>query len=677
MATDRTNFDCLPFETLQQITAHLNYTHRPSLFAFGLASKICRKATLASVFRKIHLSIQSREDLQSDLIALVKILSDADSARYVRHLSIKGFLIWGPDISEEPQKEEREQRLLRAGGVLEVLGGDEPVIHGTFFQNEPVEVSRDENMAWAPVVDLVKTLPHLAELVYDCRNQFPPSLLDALHQNHPQCKLFHLQFRLRSLRWEAPDPYEMAIATSPCLHSISVNYVSWDSAGEFDYHHEAMLEVVASLAPKLKEVRMVQLIASPTGQSIRRLALVERQPWRGLPQFVPGRRTGSLTSLSLAGAMSFEPEIFQAWNNCTDWSSLHHLALGGGIECYSGVNEEALTWILENCSLVRLKTLRIRLHRDDDAIERPNYTDVAVRFFKALEPLEELSVSGSLEPQILDAVLCRHGQSLKKLNLRPFESFFPEDGRHIPMVCAEEHVLQIQAQCLVLEDLTIPIKRTKSDACEAAIYRSLGALARVQNLLLILDCSNWEVARSAEISNNNPCFGEEDCRFYPRNEDDHGPLQRGHVRESFLNCAVDETLARSIWATICRNKVGSRLQSLKIYTTGGGSFGLGSCYLDVQAVCDHLSRSWLVERGVRDDEYWDNISVRELGRQAREMRDKELSDEQRYIYREPSAASRHSAADSCSAGDIVRRIWPCGDGNTDWREVWSSLPLQY
>ncbi|KAJ4420157.1 hypothetical protein N0V82_004499 [Gnomoniopsis sp. IMI 355080] len=119
----------------------------------------------------------------------------------------------------------------------------------------------------------------------------------------------------------------MAIATSPCLHSVSVQCVSWDSAGEFDYNYEAMLEIVAGLAPNLKEVRMLDRIASPTRESIRRLALT-------------------------------------------------------GINAPTGAPS----------------TLRMRLHRDDDKIERPKYTGVAVRFSKALEPLAELSVSGSLEP---------------------------------------------------------------------------------------------------------------------------------------------------------------------------------------------------------------------------------------------------------------------------------------
>lgn len=49
-------------------------------------------------------------------------------------------------------------------------------------------------MALALVVHLVKTLPHLIKLVYDCHNPFPPSLLNVLYKHHPQCKLDYLTF---------------------------------------------------------------------------------------------------------------------------------------------------------------------------------------------------------------------------------------------------------------------------------------------------------------------------------------------------------------------------------------------------------------------------------------------------------------------------------------------------
>lgn len=105
-------------------------------------------------------------------------------------------------------------------GVAEVLGDEEPYLGGDFFPDEAIEVSPEEDGAWAPVVHLIKILARLTKLIYECRNQFPPSLLAALHKHQPQCKLYHLTFRLRSLRSDTPDPHEMAIATSPCLHSI-------------------------------------------------------------------------------------------------------------------------------------------------------------------------------------------------------------------------------------------------------------------------------------------------------------------------------------------------------------------------------------------------------------------------------------------------------------------------
>jgi hypothetical protein len=162
-------------------------------------------------------------------------------------------------------------------GFGEILGGEEPYIGGCFFPDDTIKVSPEEDTAWAPVVQLIKTLPHLTKLVYDCRNQFPPSLLEALHKYQPQCKLNHLTFRLRSLRCDALDSHEMALATSPCLHSVKLRYAWRDSNGKEDYHDEAMPELVASLAPNLKEINMLELYPSTTKQSRRRLRIM-REP---------------------------------------------------------------------------------------------------------------------------------------------------------------------------------------------------------------------------------------------------------------------------------------------------------------------------------------------------------------------------------------------------------------
>lgn len=684
-----TKLDSLPLETLERIASYLHGTHRPSLYALGLANKACHRATLRSVFREIHLAVGDARTLQRCVDALVKALSGAESAHHVRHLSVKGFLVAtieassgseveagtlnrsdGDDDDDSDEDDEDDDEPFDYTGVErdsveEILGDQEPYLEGDFFNNEPIKVSPEEDMTWAPVVNLVKALPRLTELVYECRNQFPPSLLDALHRYHPYCKLHHRTFLLRSLRCGVPDPHEMAIATSPCLHSAKVRYAWRDSDGQDDYNEEAMQELVAGLAPNLKEVHMIHMAASPTARSIRRRSF-PRAPWPGLPGFVSGCGLGSLTSLSLAGVIGPGPGFLQAWRNHTDFSLLRHLTLGGGVGDYHvRINDEAMRWIVQNCSFPRLKTLYVCLGRDDSRVEKPNYAMDAIAFLKAFEPLDELSVSGPLEPDIVDAILVRHGRTLRKLSLRPSESEFclGGDRPHIPMTFNKEHILQIQAQCPALQDLALSVKRTKSDVREVEMYRAFGKMEHLQFLFLTLDCSNWRVNRGAVA--DDPSFDEDDRRLYTER---YPRLRRGHFREAFMNCAVDEALARSIWETICRAKVGKRLESLKLYTANGGRFGTGSSFNDTRDVVGNLSRSWLIERGVRDDE--DTVNVKELGRRSREAHDKRLTSLYDRVYQGGSALPHHSTV------HIFRRIWPAKEGSNDWRDDWASLPLQ-
>lgn len=354
--------------------------------------------------------------------------------------------------------EDQTEEAFKMTGIDEVLGDEEPYLHGWHCDHGPVEVSPEEDIAWAPVVHLIKALPYLTRLVYDCRNQFPPSLLDALHRHHPQCRLHHLTFRLRSLRWETPDLHEMAIATSPCLHRAKVRCAWRDSNAEDDFNQEAMLQLIAGLAPNLKELLVVEVIPTLSSRGLR----IPREPWRGLPGFVPGSMTGSLTSLSLIGSVDFSPDFLQTWNKHTDFSSLRHMTLGGGWDCRRGLNDEAMSWLVEHYSFPRLRTLRIRIDRDDDQVEKPDYVKNTITFFKAFEPLDELSVSGSLNPEILrDGILSRHGCALRKLSLCPSENPHARVRQHVPMILTKEHIMHIQAQCPLLRDLAVPVKRTE------------------------------------------------------------------------------------------------------------------------------------------------------------------------------------------------------------------------
>jgi len=238
--------------------------------------------------------------------------------------------------------------------------------------------------------------------------------------------------------------------------------------------------------------------------------------------------------------------------------------------------------------------------------------------------------------------------------------------------------MQIRARCLALQDLAITVKRTKSDARECEIYRGFVKMKSLQTLFLTLDCSDWRVCRG-DASPDDSSFDEDDRELYfdqPFDEDtrkirfiEETRLKRGHVRETFVNCAVDETLARSIWKTNSRNKMGKQLESLKIYTTGGGKFGERLHYhKEIADVVQNLSRSWLIERLVRDDEV-DAFNVKELGREAREARDERTLEFPGMIFDNLPHPPGHSAL------PIFRRIWAPKEGSKDWRDDWASFPL--
>lgn len=188
MDCNRQKLDGLPFEMLQQIAGHFYDTHRASLQAFGLANRRCHRATLPVSFREIRLQVRNGRALQRDVDALSKILSRADAARHVRHLKIKGFMSSAADGSGNWEDEEgvwnvdaREVARYKASGIEEILPDEEPIHKTRHIPCGPVIAKySEEDMKWAPVVELVKIIPHLSTMVYDCRNQFPPSLLDAL-----------------------------------------------------------------------------------------------------------------------------------------------------------------------------------------------------------------------------------------------------------------------------------------------------------------------------------------------------------------------------------------------------------------------------------------------------------------------------------------------------------------
>ncbi|PON20377.1 hypothetical protein TGAM01_v210756 [Trichoderma gamsii] len=194
----------------------------------------------------------------------------------------------------------------------------------------------------------------------------------------------------------------------------------------------------------------------------------------------------------------------------------------------------------------------------------------------------------------------------------------------------------------------------------------------LQDLSLTLDCSDTRVLAeqegdddsNAELeSPNDPSFDEFDQKMLKVPLDYNRYPRKGHVRDAFINCAVDENLARSIFVVILSGKNKSirplLLCRLKIDVIGGCSFGTSVSVSILSDVIDELSRSWTVERSlVQADDILQKLEVHEGTNQI----------QQRHF---GCSDSLHPEVEQ-----IFRRIWPTkGKKVLNWRKEWHSLPL--
>jgi hypothetical protein len=216
----------------------------------------------------------------------------------------------------------------------------------------------------------------------------------------------------------------------------------------------------------------------------------------------------------------------------------------------------------------------------------------------------------------------------------------------VPFHFAKDSVSQLRDQCPILEELLITVKRNKSSESEAEMYRCFGEMANLRDLSLQLECSNWRVTRDPTYA---PDFDEGDQE--PVETGRYPWLKRGELKETLINCAVDEALACSIWKTISQNKTGRPLEHLRLQPTGAGEYGTSTRLPPAfTMMVKEMARLWRFERVLRDDT--EDFTVMEL------RRVKSVCDPQDPEFWE-----------------VFRSVWPSKDGSKTFRDDWASFPL--
>jgi len=645
------NFEGLPGEIVLRICEYVEGTHKSSLLTFALVSKQCNCAATTLLFRTIKISVRGREQLAYDVH---NILQRAFSFKHVRRLVVEGLM---PSQQDDTGENEPQGRRHRAGSSLD-RDDDELSDWGhadvSVADRRPPNVVYEEDGAWMPLANLVRQLPALSDLIYACPSQFSPCLLQALHQHRHNCRLHIKTFSFRSLNQPDLDAHELALATSPCLYSVLVMYDSYDSDGIEDYNGEAVMRIAAGLAPNLKEARMFRAAA---GWSLALMRAIEtpRNPWQG---FAINKQKqisipGSLRHLQLAGYGSITKQVVERWSRHTDFSVLRILKLESDIEA------DALDCLATKCDFSSVRTLVLVL-ATDSLLEPPtmNYSSLANHFLCSLPPLFTLKLVGELSQTTLDTIFEYHGATLRRLWLSPSGTL-----NRLVIVITQREVEQIAEHCPLLEDLSLTVPRSKGDAGEVAIYKALGSLPKLQRLFLTLDASDCAILLDGDEDDetpNDPTFDNFDQQFFDDPRSSYRKPRNGHVRDAFINSALDEALARAIFWSISTAKPRGALplERLRLRMTGGGCFGDSSMLSSIEDVVGHLGRSWLLERNPRDD-HRNELVATELGRQEREAKE-----------------AVYPMSLGWKVAPIFRRIWPerWKEGG-DWRNDWQSWPL--
>lgn len=203
--------EVVPPEILVRIAEILDATHPPSLIAFARANKGCYIITKTLIYRTIRINIGEGQPLVRDVRTLEKMHQRDDSFASVHRLIL---------LCKYPGTRCRYTSLSpceRKADDTEIQGCWDLYCSESYASSALTDRIADRQ--WQRLAGLVRQLPGLTDLFWASPKhcQFPPSILQALHEELPQCRLHHFSFHRRELDGNA---HNLAAARSTCLYSF-------------------------------------------------------------------------------------------------------------------------------------------------------------------------------------------------------------------------------------------------------------------------------------------------------------------------------------------------------------------------------------------------------------------------------------------------------------------------
>lgn len=324
------------------------------------------------------------------------------------------------------------------------------------------------------------------------------------------------------------------------------------------------------------------------------------------------KKKAGLETLILSGACRGPYEL-DLWRGRIDTTVLRRL------ETYCGVSVaslETLTALAGKGELPALRRLGLRIVSGEAADVGVSLDEPTARLLRALPALEALTLTGRWEERVFDAVLGRHGPTLRLLRLVRVALLERRGDLDVDAVRARA----ICQRCPRLEDLKLRVRRRQGGPEEVAVYRMLGRLRHLRRVTLVLD---------GRVPKQSPITGDEVDR----------------IRKMLVNLAVDETLARAIYREIT-TAADLRLEYLRLETEMDGMMAERH---EMRDWATWIGRSWVLDRNDMRGE----VAAREV----------------------PSGVyvRGNLVRVNLQGRDVWTETWPARGG--DWRDDWHSFPL--
>ncbi|RHZ54428.1 hypothetical protein CDV55_102524 [Aspergillus turcosus] len=523
--------DDLPFEIKHIICASAMETSRKTLQALSLVNHTWYQAAVPFLYERLQLCLTTTEQLKEDVEQLLEHPLRKRYLQYLRRLDLVG----------RSGKQSLQLSALQKG----VEG---PVMLDDFLDRELWQRQRHtfRLCSWetttpdyAPLARLIAAVRSLREVNFVRAVRFPQEVLDVLHKYHPSCKLNLLYFYLQAWKHQGLSHRDMAVVTSPCLHSIRCYY--YGNAGNKDVIESAILRLLC-LAPNLKRV---DLVLVPTTD------FVDRRIYAFEPTHEASTAVARLETLSFSLNTVMSVQRFNQWRQKTDIAHLRTLSIGR-------IDEPtvARTICAVAPSFQRLERLSLNLGMK--LRQRINYWGSVEEMIKALPPLKGLWLAGNRNAPFVNKVLSRHGATLQSLGLdsRYIEDDLQPQSQRRPYYNAQE-IARFAKKCPVLRELHLTVHRVQGRPPEVKLYKALGRFPSLVHLCVKLDCVPSPVDPRDNL----------DPSSVPKHLAHYGFAIAREARTFYINAAIDEPLAKSIFNTILTSQSTGRLASLRLLPT--------------------------------------------------------------------------------------------------------------